>query len=670
MIRVLLSIFSLAAGSAAATTTPTDDVAGRIVGEIGGQEVALPLLRSDYDVDIEGDIATVTLTQTFENPYGAAMTAEYLFPLNQKAAVYAMTMEVGDEVVRAKIRKKAEAQAEFDAAEAEGKAAALLTQHRPNMFTQHIANLVPGLPVKVSLSYVQPVPRIDGAYELVVPLIVGPRYEGAPEPFDDDMRVAGPDGWEISPLPLYPAVVELDMPGTIPEERVSLDLSLAAGVPILSLTSATHALAISEDGTEATFANGRVIDNRDLVIRYDLGGETVTAGVLTHSGPRGDFLSILIEPPTQPDAVEATPRELVFVLDTSGSMSGLPIQASKRFMASAIAGLRPDDYFRIIRFSNSASHFSETALRATDANRKAGLAFVRGLDAGGGTEINRAIHTAFDAPQPDSTMRIVVFLSDGYIGGEAEVLHTIRKRIGDARIYAFGIGTSVNRYLLDGMANEGRGYARYVDPTEDTYEVAEQLAVDLKTPLLTDISIDWGDIAVTEMSPARIPDLFAGQQLRILARYDGGAGGIRVNGLVAGRPASLPVTLPTDEERSEVHGAIPLMWARSRIADHERALAVGDGSASRHEEAITELGLGFGLQSRFTSFVAVSERIVNETGTAQRRSVPLPQVAGVPASAYPEFRGSSAPEPQSIFGLLALSALMAARLMRARRQSR
>lgn len=669
MIRFLFALSFLAAGPLFASTPEPDDIAGRIVGKLDGREVSLPLLRSDYDIDIQGDIATVTLTQTFENPYGPAMTAEYLFPLNQNAAVYAMTMEVGDEIIRADIKKKAEAQATFDAAEADGKAAALLTQHRPNMFTQHVANLVPGLPIKVSLSYVQPVPRIDGAYELVVPLIVGPRYEGAPEPLDDDMRVAGPDGWEISPLPVYPAVVELDMPGTILDERVGLDLSLASGVPVISLTSATHDLDISEDGTEATFSNGRVIDNRDLILRYALGGDAITAGALTHRDERGGFLSVIVEPPKLPDAIEPTPRELVFVLDTSGSMGGLPIEASKRFMASAIEGLRDQDYFRIIRFSNSASHFAETALPATKANRRAGLAFVRGLDAGGGTEIDRAINTAFDAPEPDSTMRVVVFLSDGYIGGEAQVLRTIRNRIGDARIFAFGIGTSVNRYLLDGMADEGRGYARYVDPTDDAFEMAEQLALDLKTPLLTDISIDWGTLSVSEMSPARIPDLFAGQQLRVLARHDGGAGEIRVNGLVAGRPASLPIQVAPHGENGESHEAIPLMWARSRIADRERAMAVGDGSPDAHEEAITDLGLSFGLQSRFTSFVAVSEMIVNDTGTLQRRSVPLPQVAGVPATAYPEFRGSSAPEPQTIFGLLALSGLMAARFVRSRGRS-
>lgn len=651
----------------AAAQAGADDVAGRILGQIDGRQVELPMLTSAYDIDIQGDLATVTLTQTFENPYPAAMSAEYLFPLNRKAAVYAMTMQVGDERVRAQIQEKKEAEQVFAAAEAEGKAAALLTQHRPNMFTQRVANLMPGLPVTVSLSYVQTVPRIDGAYELVVPLVVGPRYEGAqaPEPEPQTETAAG---WTLSPLPDYPQVIGLDLPDHVAPERVSLDLSLNSAVPVVSLTSATHALALTagDQALSARFEAGRVIDNRDLVLRYVLGGETLSSGILTHQDERGGFLSLMIEPPSAPDVADATPRELVFVLDTSGSMNGLPIAASKRFMAAALEGLRPGDFFRIISFANEAEQFSNRAIPATEANRKAGLAYVRQLQAAGGTEIDNAIRTAFSTAQPAGALRLVVFLSDGYIGDEATVLRTIRQQIGKARIYAFGVGTSVNRYLLEGMAEEGRGFARYVDPTEDAGEVAEALAQDLRMPVLTDISVDWGDLAVTEASPARIPDLFAGRQLRLLARYQGGAGKVRISGLSAGRQASLEVDVaPADQ--SPTAEAIPLIWARERIADHERALAMRGGDEAAHREAITKLGLSFGLQSRFTSFVAVSEQIVNTAGPAKHAAVALPQVAGVPPSAYPGFSGASTPEPQTLFGLLVIAACGAAAGLRRRR---
>ena len=655
-IEQFVAILMIATWANPAMARPeVDDLAGRVIGEMNGRQVELPLLRSDYDIDIQGDLATVTLTQVYENPYRDPMTAEYLFPLNQKAAVYGMSMEIGDETVRAVIKKKAAAEETFENAKSEGKAAALLTQHRPNMFTQRIANLMPGVPVTVRLSYVQPVPRIDGAYELVVPLVVGPRYEGIPDTEGDfEQPVTG--SWSVDPLPAYPLVAGLDLPNEIAPDRVGLDLRLASAVPVVSLSSATHDLALFDEdhGTAAAFASGRVIDNRDLVVRYVLGGEDVTAGVLTHQDDRGGFLSLLIEPPAQAGVLDPTPREIVFVLDTSGSMGGLPMEASKRFMASALNGLRPDDYFRIIRFSNNATEFASSAVPATNANRRLGLAYVKGLSAGGGTEIDNAIRTAFGARQPDGTLRIVVFLSDGYIGDEATVLETIRRDIGNARIYAFGIGSSVNRYLLEGMAEEGRGYARYVDPTESAHEAAEGLAEDLRSPVLTDISVDWGDIKVNDVSPSRIPDLFEGRQLRLLARHSGGTGQIRLNGLVAGRRATLLV----DVEQTEGgvgSEAIPLIWARGRVADHERAIAVRDGDAKAHEDAITRLGLRFGLQTRFTSFVAVYDRVVNPTGVSKDAAVPLPQVAGVPPSAYPTFSGSSAPEPETLFGILVLA---------------
>ncbi|MBO9447551.1 VIT and VWA domain-containing protein [Ruegeria sp. R14_0] len=677
-----------------ASAQTDDDIAGRVVGLTAAGPVDMPLLKSDLKVDIQGDMATVQVRQVFANPSDLPMSAEYLFPLNQNAAVYAMEMQVGDEVVAAQIQRKAEAEQTFEDAEQEGKAAALLTQHRPNMFTQNIANLMPGQPISVTLSYVQAVPKVDGAYELVLPLVVGPRYQGVvPQPDDpgdpflvefstDDTRpkTTQSGGWLVSDLPTYPPVSGLAIPDMIDPERVSLDLSLAAAVPISSFTSATHELNVTEsdDGVSADFLDGREIDNRDVILRYELGAEDTTAGILSHYDERGGFVSLMIEPPELPEADQIAARELVFVLDTSGSMSGAPLNASKRFMKAALQGLRPEDYFRVIRFSSSASEFATEAVLATRQNIAAGQRFVRSLSASGGTEIDNAMRYAFETRQPADTLRIVVFLSDGYIGNEAGVLHRIRRQIGDARIYAFGVGTSVNRYLLDAMADEGRGFARYVDPTEDASDVAETLARDLKSPVLTDIAIDWGGLKVTDVVPQRIPDLFDGGSVRVLARYEGGGSAdVQVNGMVQGRNASMPLkvdlpTEPTEASAASRGAAIPLTWARNKIADLDRAIAVQDGDEQHLEERIAELGLLFNLQTRYTSFVAVSKAVVNDSGIpASKTAVPLPQVAGVSAHAYPNtgFSGSSAPEPQTIFGIITLMALGALRLSRTRRKA-
>ena len=689
MIRYFAFVFLLLPGVALAQ--PEDEIAGRLVGSGATGQLDLPMLKSDLSVDIQGDMATVQVRQVFINPSNVPMSAEYLFPLNQKAAVHAMQMQVGDEVIEAQVQQKRQAEQTFETAKQEGKAAALLTQHRPNMFTQKVANLMPGLPITVTLSYVQAVPKIDEAYELVLPLIVGPRYQGAAnsDPLSQDIVLADfheedratstkVDGWTVSELPQYPLVPRLSNPDTIEPARVSLELNLQGAVPVSNLTSATHDLQIqkSEGAIRATFQDGRVIDNRDLVLRYELGGDETTAGVLAHHDDRGGFVSLLIEPPKIPQADQITARELVFVLDTSGSMGGAPLDASKRFMEAALQGLRPEDYFRVIRFSSDASEFASQAVPATHGNIRSGLRYVRSLRAGGGTEIDNAIRHAFATQQPENTLRIVVFLSDGYIGREAGVLRTIRRQIGDARIYAFGVGTAVNRHLLDAMAEEGRGYARYVDPTQRASDVADTLARDLKTPVLTDISIDWGGLDVSEVAPQNIPDLFDGGSIRVLARYEGGGPtGIKINGLVQGRKAQMPlsVVLPTDADPAgNTHQgvAIPLTWARTKIADLDRSMAVQAGDPKDLEAQITDLGLKFNLQTQFTSFVAVSKQVVNE-GVVPAGTTPiaLPQVAGVAAGAYPKtaFSGSSTPEPQTIFGLIILAALGALRLTRGRR---
>ncbi|MEM9435329.1 MAG: VIT and VWA domain-containing protein [Pseudomonadota bacterium] len=661
LLKIILLTISLCVACVA--RADSDEVAGQVVARIDGQSISLPMLESDIAVNIEGDMATVQVTQTFLNEAHVPVEAEYLFPLNQNAAVYGMQMIVGDETIEAVIRERAAAEAEFQQAAHDGKAAALLTQHRPNMFTQRVANLMPGRPIKVVLRYVQMVPEIDGRHELVIPLIVGPRYvEAKADPADPmlaEFQEPQPNKWTVSDVPAYPPVAGLDLPEEFTSERVSLDIQMIAGVSISEIASDTHPLSIemTEQGFAATFADGKALDNRDMVLRYSLGGGAMEAASLSHTDERGGFLSLMVEPPSIPDEASVMPRELVFVLDTSGSMSGLPMQASKRFMDVALQGLRPADYFRIIPFSDSAQHFSRDAIPATSRNVAKGRNFVARLNAGGGTRIKQAIETAFATTQPAETMRIVVFLSDGYIGGEAQVLRTIRRQIGQSRIYAFGIGNSVNRYLLDGMADEGRGYARYVGVDEDALDVADTLAADLKSPLLTDITIDWGDLQVTDVTPSRLPDLFAGNALRVYARHNGqGEAQVTIKGFVQGRAAEMPVNLTLTD--AEGNSALPLIWARNRIATLTRQVAV-DESADAADREITRLGLEFSLQTQNTSFVAVSRQVVNTTGQAAiPASVPLPKASGVPSTAFSQpFAGSSSPEPQAFLGFLIIAAM-------------
>lgn len=647
---------------------------GTIEARLDGRKVVLPLLSTDVVADVQGDVANVRVTQTFTNPLPAAVHAVYLFPLSRDAAVHRMLMRVGDEVIRARIEEVRRAEQTFAEAKSRGKTAALLKQLRPNMFTQEIANLMPGLPVRVEIEYAQTVPRVDGRYELVIPLVVGPRFE--PPALDavpalaavSDVK-ASAMGWQVAELPDYPEVFGLTLPDSVDAERVSLKVRLDAGMPVAAVDSSTHALNVEapdHDVREITLARGPVRDNRDFVLHYDLAGERSQAGLLAHHDARGGFFSLLIEPPVAVEEAQVQPREMVFLLDCSGSMNGLPMAASKAFMRQALRSLRPTDSFRIIRFSDNATEFSSTPVAATSRNIERGLRYTERLRGSGGTMMTSGVIQALGVRPPPDALRIVVFLTDGYIGNELEVLRLVERELGEARLFAFGVGTGVNRYLLSELGRVGRGFTRYMDPTEDVDTVARSLAERLESPVLTDIEVDWGGIEPLDVSPARVPDLFAGDSIRIQGRYrQPGEHRVTVRGKLRGRPAQLPVdvTLPASGAAA-ASSAIPILWARSAVANamHQlitpaprRPAGWEDGDI---QARVTALGLEYALVTRWTSFVAVSERVYNsETQGTETLEVPLPMVDGITASAYPNaaaFGGYAAPEPGAWASLVVL----------------
>ena len=655
------------------------EIGGSIEAVADGKKITFPLLKNEIQAKVKGDLVTVTVKQTFENLGTQPLNATYLFPLKQNAAVHQMQMEVGDERVVAKIQRVEEAKATFEKAKIEGKAASLLVEHRPNMFTQDIANLMPKLPVQVTLTYIQTLPKVDGYYELVLPLVVAPRYQPdragvAPIPAAEVSSKTQAGQWEIEKLPAYPAVADLNSPSIIDPKRVTISVEMESGVPIAQVNSQTHAISekkISENKRLIQLADGKTIDNKDFVLRYRLSGHATQAGLLAHQDKRGGFFSLQIEPPAVPALKDIAAREMVFVLDTSGSMDGEPMAASKKFMLHALQNLHPNDYFRVIRFSNNAEEFTANPVAATPENIKQGIAYIEGLNADGGTEIPTAIQQAFGKPAKPDTLRIVVFLTDGYIGNEAEVLKLIAEKIGAARIYAFGVGTSVNRFLLEEMANKGHGFARFIDPTEKSDDVAIQLAGKLESPLLTDISIDWGDLAVSQTSPATIPDLFASGAIRIQGKYQkSGKHIIKISGIVNGRKAQLPITVTLPAASNDDQNPIPVIWARSQIQEMMRRLNTPANLRTETisddvlKNKVTALGLDFALTTQWTSFVAVSEKIVNaHPDQAKQTDVPLPMVKGVTAKAYSQnpqtgmemFSGNAAPEPSTFAGLLIIA---------------
>ena len=644
-----------------ADSPPTENAtAGVIEAEVNGQLRSFAALDSAYEVSISGDVVNVRVTQTFHNPMSMPVHARYLFPLYQGAAVHSLTMYVGDEVIEAQIQERQTALATFNQAKAEGKAASLLTQHRPNMFTQRIANLMPGQPIKVTIEYTHLASKQDGQYKLVLPLVVGPRFQ--PPQVKAANRLAAktsPSGsWQLQALPDYPSTAGVHVPANIVAERVSLQLSVETPVPLVDVRSPTHPLTlrhVSSTQIQATFAQGKVLDNKDFVLHYRLHADDYAAGLLSHwdSAEQGYF-SLLIEPPASVATEQILAREMVFLLDCSGSMAGLPMLASKRFMSAALQQLRPTDTFRIIRFSDAATEFSVHPLPATATNVQRGLAYVAQLSGYGGTMMDSGIRQALRGDLPQDRVRNVIFLTDGYIGNEADILKLIRRQLGSARLFGFGVGAGVNRYLMEEVARVGRGFTRYLDPTaqeEEVKAVTAALAERLQTPLLTDLQIDWGNLPVADVYPAQLPDLYAGDTLRVTGRFTQPTQGeVVISGRGVGQMATLKRQIALDQTQRP---ALARTWARAAIRDRMHQLTTPNElriprtADSQLIEEVTALGLAHRLVTRWTSFVAVSRRVVNpDAGDTAEVDVALPKVAGVANTAYPQpMTGFGAPEP-------------------------
>jgi Ca-activated chloride channel homolog len=590
----------------------TGETAGSLMAVNPGGTVrsACPLKHTDVKAEISGFISRVVVTQEFENPFNEKIEAVYTFPLPQNAAVDDMTMTVGDRTVRGKILPREEAQAVYEGAKSRGQVAGLLDQERPNIFTQSVANILPGNQVKITISYVETLRYEDGAYEFVFPMVVGPRY--VPGSVPDAARIAPPSA----------------APGQRSGHDISLEVNLDAGLIVDTLEAKTHPLDIERSGptrARLKLKEGATIPNKDFILRYDVAGRSIQDAVLTHRSEKGGFFTLMLQPPERVAAADVTPKELIFVLDTSGSMSGFPIEKAKETMKLALDNLYPDDTFNVITFSGDTRIMFEQPVRATKRNVRAAQNFVASSAGYGGTEMMKAIKAALDPSDSQSHVRIVCFMTDGYVGNDMQIIDEIQKHK-NARVFAFGIGSSVNRFLLDNMATAGRGDVEYVGLQDDGSAAAQRFHQRVRNPLLTDISIDWGGLAVTDVYPKVLPDLFGAKPVVVTGRYTApGSGTIKLKGNMAGSPFTreIQVTLP---ETMALHDVLAPLWARARIdslMSEDYLGALRGNMRDDLKNTITQLGMEFRVMTQFTSFVAVEEMTVTDGGTLRRIDVPV-----------------------------------------------
>ncbi len=586
------------------------------------KEIPLPLKHTDVKGQISGYIATVEVTQQFHNPYDEKIEAVYVFPLPQNAAVNEFIMIIGERKIRGIIRERREAERIYKEARKQGYVAALLTQERPNIFTQKVANIEPNKQIDVNIKYFNTLAYVDGWYEFVFPMVVGPRFN--PPGYTDGVGAVAHSKTGISG---QKTEVQYLKPGQRSGHDISLAVDIDAGVEIEEITCSSHVIKNSKITPERRTVKLSSLDsipNKDFVLRYKVAGKTIKSALVTHSDNRGGFFTLMLYPPENLSYLKRAPMEMIFVLDCSGSMRGKPIKKAKDAITRALKQLQPDDTFQIIRFSNNASQLGPDPMPATPDNIHRGLKYVESLEGSGGTMMIEGIKAALDFPHDPKRFRLISFMTDGYIGNEAEILGEIHNRLGASRIFSFGVGPSVNRYLLDRIAKLGKGAVAYIGLDESAGEVVDLFYERISHPALVDVTIDWGNLKVTDVYPGTIPDLFVGRPVILTGRFEGKRNTtIRVTGKVGNlnQEIAIPVNL---SDSDNTHTGIACVWARKKIETLANQTTYDNNPEL--PEKIKQVALEYGLMSAYTAFIAVdsSRQTAGDHGTTVPVPVPVP----------------------------------------------
>lgn len=595
-------------------------------GKNGAELGACPLKTTSVRTDISGFLARVNVRQEFQNSFAEPIEAVYVFPLGASGAVDRMTMTIGERIINGRIMRREIARQTYETAKQQGRAASLLDQERPNIFTQSVANIMPGETIIVEISYVETLKYEEGAYEFVFPMTIGKRYIPA--------SVA--DGDKISPT------ADSMRNGS----DISIEVNLNAGVPVESIRSSSHEIDqvnFTPNTALIKLRGEKTIPNKDFILRYDVTGKRIEDALLTHRADRGGFFTLILQPPDMPATEDRTPKEIVFVLDTSGSMGGFPIEKAKEAMKLSMEGLYPEDTFNLITFAGDTAVLFDRPVPATRANLDVAQQFLASRQGSGGTEMMKAIKASLDPSDSQEHLRIVCFMTDGYVGNDDEIIAEIKSHP-KARIFSFGVGDSVNRSLLDRMAQEGKGEVEYVGLESEGSPAAKRFYERVRSPLLTDISIDWGGMPVADVYPGKLTDLFSSKPVILHGRYKGAAtGAVKLKGTLAGQPYEriINVNLP---ETNAANDSLATLWARTRVDDLTTTQISTSNAAKAKElvDSITNLGLEYGIMTKYTSFVAVKDQVSNPTGDPKKVGVaPFdPNASNKPTNARPDLRGA------------------------------
>ena len=576
-----------------------------------GRYIKAPMVSTDVKMNIAGPVIRTTLSQSFENKSDEWVEGVYVFPLPENAAVDQLRIVVGGRLIQGQIKEKKQAKKIYEKAKAEGKKASLVEQLRPNMFSASVANIGPHETVAIQIEYQDKSKIKHGVASLTFPMTVAPRFSPPPE----RLKLAAADGTTM-PVVLDPVLDRhlISPPIMDPKDEpteylrlpVSININLEAGFEMSEITSPYHDINIVQidgDSAHISLSAGEVPANRDFQLKWKAQkSETAQRSVFTETIGDTRYMMTMMSPPlvetTKP--LKSHAREMLFIIDTSGSMGGTSIVQARRALKLGLERLGPEDSFNITRFSSDYSKLYSSPQRATEANIQEALAYVDKLKAGGGTQIYPALDTNFLSKMDDERLRQIVFITDGSIGNETQLFALIQDKLGDARMFPVGIGSAPNRFFMSRAAKFGRGTMVMIGKVDEVETQMGDLFTALENPVLTNLQLSLKD--KDEAYPSRMPDLYDGEPVVSVVKL--AAKTFPKSLTISGQYAEHPYNSRVDISDATPAKGLSVLWAREKIADLEER-RFDRAAAGTIDAQILKTALDHHLVSRLTSLVAV-----------------------------------------------------------------
>jgi Ca-activated chloride channel family protein len=590
---------------------------------------SLPLKKTSTKAKLNGYMAHVVVTQIYRNQGDTPINATYIFPGSTQAAVNGMTMTIGERRIVAKIKEKQEAKDTFEKAKKEGKSTSLLSQKRPNVFSMEVANIMPGDEVKVELTYNEILSAEDGIYEFVYPAVVGPRYGGDAAHSSEETK------WIQSP---YLAEGIYDPIG------FELEIAMHSPLPINSISSPSHKIDArwqDKKSVAISLPDTGNAGNRDFILRYRLQDEKILTGLTRFESDGENYFLLVSEPPSRVLPNQIPNRDYFFIIDVSGSMHGFPLDTTKQLMENLLKNLKPEDRFNIQFFAGGSTVLAPQPLPATPENISRARAMLMNQRGGGGTRLYPALREVLNMSSGEDTSRNIVLITDGYISAEDRVFKLIDQNLHRNNLFAFGIGSSVNRYLIEGVAKAGRAEAFVVTNQKEASQQARRFQDYISAPALTNIQLEAEGVELYDMEPAKIPDMLAQRSIMVLGKYRNAteSAKLTLRGISGQGERQWQFRL---QEAINGDANLPQLWARKRL---ERIYVIANEDKQLRRENILNLGLKYSLLTKHTSFVAVDETVRNPSRKAKDVKQPLPLPQGVSNLAV----GRPMPEPELLW---------------------